>query len=213
MQAGQQQLPTALVGATERLQALVDQMQSDAAGQAAERRQLMGEVMALRTKLNTTSGEAIALKEELMAEKKEKLALSKQLVDAQLNGTESTAESQETIHKLEREKLAADDVLRQHTLVGANGGRLKSTRASLEAAETEKRRLETQKTALQAELHLLQESTRWREREDELNMQLLNAANGQTAAEAEAKELKAKLENGTAEAARRPRSCGAARLG
>ena len=44
--AGQQQLPNQLVGATERLQALVDSMQQDSAGNSSERQKLMFRVRA-----------------------------------------------------------------------------------------------------------------------------------------------------------------------
>lgn len=111
--ADQQQLPHQLVGATDRLQALVDTMQQDAAGQASERQRLMAEVMTLRTKLNSVSGECVALKEELVGEKQEKLALSRQLLSAQLSGTESTAKEQQRVFELEQEALAAADVLQQ----------------------------------------------------------------------------------------------------
>jgi hypothetical protein len=210
---GQQQLPNQLVGATERLQGLVDAMQRDAAGQASERQQLMAEVMALRTKLNFVSGESVSLKEELMAEKKEKLALSKQLVDARLSGTESVAEKQSRLFELEQEKLAASDVLqRLQKTSEENEAKLKSTLSQLEVAEAEKRRVETQKVAFQAELHLLQEeSAKWREREDELNMQLLNATNGKVAAERSAAELQVAVDSGTVEASRLTEKSEAAR--
>lgn len=111
--ADQQQLPNQLAGATDRLQALVDTMQQDAAGQATERQKLMAEVMALRARLNASSGECVALKEELVSEKQEKLALSRQLLGAQLSGTESTAKEQQRVFELEQEALAAADVLQQ----------------------------------------------------------------------------------------------------
>lgn len=202
--SGQQQLPNQLVGATERLQALVDSMQQDASGQASERQQLMAEVMALRARLNSVSGECISLKEELMAEKKEKLSLSKQLVEAQLSGSESTHERQQRIFELEQEKLAANDVLRQlQKSAEESEAELKRTSSKLEVAEGDKRRIETQRLALQAELHLLQdEASRLRELEAELNMELLNATNGKNAAEAKAAELTQQVEHSNTENAR-----------
>ena len=103
----QQQLPTQLVNATDRLQSLVDNMQQDAAGSQGERQQLMAEVMALRTKLNGATGEAVMLKEELVREKEEKLGLTRQLLSAQLSGTESTAKEQQRVFELEQVRACA----------------------------------------------------------------------------------------------------------
>ena len=98
--ADQQLLPNQLVGATERLQALVDSMQQDAAGQSGERQNLMAEVMSLRARLNAASGETVMLKEELVQEKQEKMELSRQLLSAQLSGTESTAKEQQRVFEV-----------------------------------------------------------------------------------------------------------------
>ena len=53
LESGQKHLPNQLATTTDRLQALVDSMQQEAAGKLAERQHLMAEVMALRTQLNT----------------------------------------------------------------------------------------------------------------------------------------------------------------
>ena len=139
-----------------------------------------------------------------MAEKKEKLSLSKQLVEAQLSGSESTHERQQRIFELEQEKLAANDVLRQlQKSAEESEAELKRTSSKLEVAEGDKRRIETQRLALQAELHLLlDEASRLRELEAELNMELLNATNGKNAAEAKAAELTQQVEDSNTENAR-----------
>ena len=199
--SGQQQLPNQLVGATERLQALVDSMQLDAGGQSNERQKLMAEVMALRTQLNAAMGESVRLKEELKEEKVEKIHLSRQLLDAQLSSTDATVKEQQKALHLEQQAVAAADVLQQQQKhADVLELKLRDAIGALAEAESQKHKLETQRVQQQAELRGLQaESAEWREREDELNMHLLNAANGRSAAEAEAAKLKQGLETRTRE--------------
>ena len=64
-----------------------------------------------------------------------------------------TAEKQSRVFELEQEKLAANDVLRElQRDAEASEATLKSTKAALEVAEREKRKLETQRVALQVEV-------------------------------------------------------------
>ena len=79
-----EQLPQRVLGATDRLQSVVDQMQQDAAGAASEKQTLMAEVLQLRHKVNDSIGEARALKAELLDEKKEKQSMAKELIAAQI---------------------------------------------------------------------------------------------------------------------------------
>jgi hypothetical protein len=60
--ADRKALPNQLHGATERLQAVVDQMQRDSAGRAGEREKLMAELLEMRAAFNGASGELVALK-------------------------------------------------------------------------------------------------------------------------------------------------------
>lgn len=62
LSADRQTLPNQLHGATERLQAVVDQLQRDAAGKSGERERLLAEVLEMRAAFNTASGELVALK-------------------------------------------------------------------------------------------------------------------------------------------------------
>ena len=140
-------------------------------------------------------------KEELHEEKVEKIRLSRQVLDSQLAGSDSTQKEMQKVLMLEQQAIASVDVLQhQQKNMETLEGRLNKTVSELSDAETAKQKLESQRVQLQAELHGLQaESAEWREREDELNMQLLNAVNGRAAAEAVAEELTASLEAKTLE--------------
>ena len=170
----QKHLPSQLSYATDKLQALVDAMQQDSAGTGGERQQLMAEVMSLRTRLNQSTGEAVQLKHELVREKEQKMELTRQLLSAQLNGGESTAKEQQRVFELEVEALAARDILQSVQRQAMEKEKaLLAADAQLAQVTTKAEKLERRCMALEAELHGLQTaSTDWREREDELMLQV-----------------------------------------
>ena len=201
LEAGQQQVPTALLGATERLQALVDSMQQDAAGSSNERQKLMEEVMRLKTQLNTATGESIKLKKEAREVRAEKIRLERQLLDSQLSSTDMTVKEQQKVLHLEQQAIAAADVLQQQQ---QHAEKLEAKNIELDAQlsklETKVNATSNQNMQLNSELRGLQaEAAELREKEDELNMQLIATENGRNSARAEVEDLTQKLEARTAE--------------
>ncbi len=190
-------LPNQLIGATERLQSVVDQMERDAAGAANERQALMAELLELRARANAADGELVALKEELIREKREKLSLSRELVQTQLESNEELARSQQQSFALEQEALGSADLLRQleskvlhiEEELAAKAVALSESVEKSAAAERERALAVAQADSLRGEV------LSSREREDELSLQLLNCGNALAAAEGEAERAGARLES------------------
>ena len=132
------------------------------------------------------------------------MELTRQLLASQLNGGEATAKEQQRIFELEQEALAAADVLQQVQRLGAEKEkRLLAADSQLTETTARNSTLERRCLTLQAELHGLQAAAEeWREREDELMLQLLNAANAKVAAEKTAEQLQTALDASAVESAR-----------
>ena len=102
------------------------------------------------------------------------MELTRQLLSAQLNGGESTAKEQQRVFELEVEALAARDILQSVQRQAMEKEKaLLAADAQLAQVTTKAEKLERRCMALEAELHGLQTaSTDWREREDELLLQV-----------------------------------------
>ena len=188
-----EQLPQRVLGATDRLQSVVDQMQQDAAGAASEKQTLMAEVLQLRHKVNDSIGEARALKAELLDEKKEKQSMAKELIAAQIGANEKATAQQLRLNELEQQNLATSDVLAQLEVREAEGAaKLKAAVEAEEEGARRVRRAEQARLVLSAQNQsLAAEAEEAAEREDALNLQLLNATNAQAKAERELAEAQA----------------------
>ena len=199
-----EQLPQRVLGATDRLQSVVDQMQQDAAGAASEKQTLMAEVLQLRHKVNDSIGEARALKAELLDEKKEKQSMAKELIAAQIGANEKATAQQLRLNELEQQNLATSDVLAQLEVREAEGAaKLKAAVEAEEEGARRVRRAEQARLVLSAQNQsLAAEAEEAAEREDALNLQLLNATNAQAKAERELAEAQAIATSSESECAR-----------
>ena len=199
-----EQLPQRVLGATDRLQSVVDQMQQDAAGAASEKQTLMAEVLQLRHKVNDSIGEARALKAELLDEKKEKQSMAKELIAAQIGANEKATAQQLRLNELEQQNLATSDVLAQLEVREAEGAaKLKAAVEAEEEGARRVRRAEQARLVLSAQNQsLAAEAEEAAEREDALNLQLLNATNAQAKAERELAEAQAVATSSESECAR-----------
>jgi len=195
LQADRRALPNQLRGAAERLQALVDQMQRDAAGKAGERERLMAELLEVRASFNGASGELVALKEELIGEKRQKVALSRELVEVQLAANEEAAARAERNFGLENEAVAASDVMRQMQARSLEAeAELDEKRDALATALSSGGSSALEAAELRAQLRSIRaEALEACEREDELTLELLNLTNAKGAVQALADEASARL--------------------